>query len=56
MKTKTTFILGVLLISTGVFLHYYLQNDDTFDLFKGITFGSGVGLLLTSLLFKTKQA
>ena len=55
MKTKMTFILGVLLISFGIFLQYYLQND-AFDFFKGITFGSGIGLLLTSLLLKRKHA
>ncbi|WP_299777366.1 hypothetical protein [uncultured Formosa sp.] len=55
MKTKTTFILGILLISTGIFLVYYLQND-IFDFFKGLTFGSGICLLLTSLILKRKQA
>ena len=46
MKTKTTFILGALLISTAIFLQFYIQND-AFDFFKGITFGCGIGLLLT---------
>ncbi|MFB9054672.1 hypothetical protein ACFFVB_16405 [Formosa undariae] len=55
MKTKTTFILGILSISAGVFLHYYLQND-AFDFFKGIAFGSGIGLLLTGPFLKRKQA
>ena len=54
MKTKTTFTLGLLLITTGIFLQYYLQND-AFDFFKGITFGSGIGLLLTSLILKRKR-
>ncbi|WP_185967827.1 hypothetical protein [Formosa sediminum] len=55
MKTKITFILGILSISTGIFLHYCLQND-AFDFFKGIAFGSGIGLLLTGPFLKKKQA
>ena len=55
MKTKITFILGALLISTAIFLQYYIQND-AFDFFKGITFGCGIGLLLTGPLLKIKHA
>ncbi len=55
MKTKMTFISGMLLISTGIFLVYYLQND-VFDFFKGLTFGGGICLLVTSLILKRKQA